>query len=85
MAGSIVPAVLISAINSDLPRPILAQVSQNVLESATSGAVLIPQGSRLSRRLPELILLRSATGSDRLAAGHLSQRLEHDFAVDAGC
>jgi type IV secretory pathway VirB10-like protein len=40
MAGSIVPAVLISAINSDLPRPILAQVSQNVLESATSGAVL---------------------------------------------
>ena len=47
MAGSIVPAVLISGINSDLPGPILAQVSQNVLDSATGRAVLIPQGSRL--------------------------------------
>ena len=47
MAGSIVPAVLISGINSDLPGPILAQVSQNVLDSATGRAILIPQGSRL--------------------------------------
>jgi type IV secretory pathway VirB10-like protein len=46
-AGSILPAVLISGINSDLPGPILAQVSQNVLDSATGRAVLIPQGSRL--------------------------------------
>jgi type IV secretory pathway VirB10-like protein len=35
MAGSILPAVLISGINSDLPGPILAQVSQNVLDSAS--------------------------------------------------
>jgi len=47
MAGSIVPAVLISGINSDLPGPILAQVSQNVLDSASGRYVLIPQGSRL--------------------------------------
>jgi type IV secretion system protein VirB10 len=47
MACSIVPAVLISGINSDLPGPILAQVSENVLESATGRAILIPQGSRL--------------------------------------
>jgi type IV secretory pathway VirB10-like protein len=48
MAGSVVPAVLISGINSDLPLPtILAQVSQNVLDSATGRSVLIPQGSRL--------------------------------------
>ena len=47
MAGSILPAVLISGINSDLPGPILAQVSQNVLDSATDRSVLIPQGSRL--------------------------------------
>jgi type IV secretory pathway VirB10-like protein len=47
MAGSILPAVLISGINSDLPGPILAQVSQNVLDSATGRSVLIPQGSRL--------------------------------------
>ena len=47
MAGSILPAVLISGINSDLPGRILAQVSQNVLDSATGRTVLIPQGSRL--------------------------------------
>jgi type IV secretory pathway VirB10-like protein len=47
MAGSILPAVLISGINSDLPGPILAQVSQNVLDSATGRSILIPQGSRL--------------------------------------
>jgi type IV secretory pathway VirB10-like protein len=47
MAGSILPAVLISGINSDLPGPILAQVSQNVFDSATDRSILIPQGSRL--------------------------------------
>ena len=47
MAGSVIPAVLISGINSDLPGPILAQVSQNVFDSAASRYVLIPQGSRL--------------------------------------
>jgi type IV secretion system protein VirB10 len=47
MAGNIIPALLISGINSDLPGPILAQVSQNVLDSASGKFVLIPQGSRL--------------------------------------
>jgi type IV secretion system protein TrbI len=47
MAGSIIPAVLISGIDSDLPGPILAQLAQNVLDSASGSYVLIPQGSRL--------------------------------------
>jgi type IV secretory pathway VirB10-like protein len=47
MAGSVIPAVLISGIDSDLPGPILAQVSENVLDSATGKYLLIPQGSRL--------------------------------------
>ncbi len=47
MAGSVIPAVLVSGINSDLPGPILAQVSQNVFDSATGKYLLIPQGSRL--------------------------------------
>ena len=46
-AGSVIPAVLVSGINSDLPGPILAQVSENVLDSATGEYLLIPQGSRL--------------------------------------
>jgi len=47
MAGSVIPAVLVSGINSDLPGPILAQVSQSVFDSATGRSLLIPQGSRL--------------------------------------
>jgi len=47
MAGSVIPAVLVSGINSDLPGPILAQVSQSVFDSATGKTLLIPQGSRL--------------------------------------
>jgi len=47
MAGSVIPAVLVSGINSDLTGPILAQVSQSVFDSATGRTLLIPQGSRL--------------------------------------
>ncbi|MBF6569368.1 MAG: hypothetical protein IVW54_10910 [Candidatus Binataceae bacterium] len=47
MAGSVIPAVLVSGINSDLPGPILAQVSQSVFDSASGRSLLIPQGSRL--------------------------------------
>lgn len=47
MAGSVIPAVLISGINSDLPGPILARVSQKVLDSAIGKYVFVLQGSRL--------------------------------------
>lgn len=47
MAGNIIPATLVNGINSDLPGPVIAQVSQNVFDSATGKSLLIPQGSRL--------------------------------------
>jgi type IV secretion system protein VirB10 len=46
-AGSVIPAVLISGINSELPGPILAQVRENVFDSASGRWVLIPQGSKI--------------------------------------
>ena len=46
-AGFTIPAVLISGVNSDLPGQIVAQVSQDVLDTATGKWRLIPQGSRL--------------------------------------
>lgn len=48
--GSVIPATLITAINSDLPGRIIAQVSQNVYDTASGRHVLIPQGSRLFGR-----------------------------------
>lgn len=48
--GSVIPATLITGINSDLPGRITAQVSQNVYDSATGHQLLIPQGSKLFGR-----------------------------------
>ena len=46
-AGFVVPATLISGINSQLPGQIMAQVSQHVYDTPTGHHLLIPQGSRL--------------------------------------
>ena len=46
-AGFVVPATLISGVNSDLPGQIIAQVSQPVFDTPTGKYLLIPQGSRL--------------------------------------
>ena len=46
-AGFVIPATMISGINSELPGQILAQVSQPVFDTPTGKYLLIPQGSRL--------------------------------------
>jgi type IV secretion system protein VirB10 len=46
-AGTIIPAALITGIRSDLPGQITAQVTENVYDSPTGRARLIPQGARL--------------------------------------
>ena len=46
-AGWTIPAILITGINSDLPGQILAQVSQNVYDTATGEYLLIPQGTKV--------------------------------------
>nr|UVY99622.1 conjugal transfer protein TrbI [Agrobacterium fabrum] len=48
--GSVIPATLITGINSDLPGRITAQVSQNVFDSATGHRLLVPQGTKLFGR-----------------------------------
>ena len=45
--GSIIPAVSVTAMDSDLPGAIVAQVSQNVYDSPTGNYLLIPQGAKL--------------------------------------
>jgi type IV secretion system protein VirB10 len=46
-AGSIIPATMITGINSDLPGTLIAQVSQNVFDSKTGAYLLIPAGSKI--------------------------------------
>jgi type IV secretion system protein VirB10 len=45
--GSVIPAVMISGINSDLPGQILGQVSEDIYDTATGRHLLIPQGSKV--------------------------------------
>mgnify|MGYP001810907152 CR=1 FL=1 len=45
--GTIISASLITAINSDSPGPVLAQVTERVFDSATGQRLIIPQGARL--------------------------------------
>ena len=47
MAGTIIPAALVTGINSDLPGQVIATVTEAVYDSATGRHLLIPQGSRL--------------------------------------
>ncbi len=46
-AGDTINAVLLTALNSDLPGRVVAQVSAPVFDSVTGRSLLIPQGSRL--------------------------------------
>ena len=45
--GAVIPSIMVTGINSDLPGNIIAQVSQNVFDSATGNHLLLPQGAKL--------------------------------------
>ena len=47
IAGSVIPAVLVTGINSNLPGTVTAEVRQTVYDSFHPQVVLIPQGTRL--------------------------------------
>jgi type IV secretion system protein VirB10 len=46
-AGSVIPGLLVTGINSDLPGTVIGQVSENVWDTATGHYLLIPQGTRI--------------------------------------
>lgn len=46
-AGTLIPAVLITGINSQLPGMIIAQVSEQVFDTVSGRYLLIPQGTRI--------------------------------------
>lgn len=46
-AGSVIPGMLLTGINSDLPGKLLAHVSQNVFDSVSGNNLLIPQGTKV--------------------------------------
>ena len=61
-AGTIIPAVLITAINSDLPGPVVGQVRENVYDTVSGNYLLVPQGSRLLAHYDSMV----AWGQERV-------------------
>jgi type IV secretion system protein VirB10 len=61
-AGTIIPAVLITAINSDLPGPVIGQVRENVYDTVSGNYLLVPQGSRLLAQYDSMV----AWGQERV-------------------
>lgn len=47
-AGTIIPGILITGVNSDLPGQLTGQVRTNVYDSISGRYVLVPQGARLT-------------------------------------
>ncbi|GAB5458814.1 MAG: hypothetical protein Hens3KO_18440 [Henriciella sp.] len=65
MAGTIIPATLLTGINSDLPGQIIGQVTEPVYDSVSGQTLLIPQGNRLMGRYDSVV----AYGQSRAPTG----------------
>ena len=46
-AGTVIPGLLVTGVNSDLPGEVLGQTSRDVYDSRTQSILLVPKGSRL--------------------------------------
>ena len=60
-AGAIISAALVTGLSSDLPGPVIAQVTEPVFDHATGLQILIPQGARLIGRYDSQV----SPGQDR--------------------
>ncbi|MGY3534582.1 TrbI/VirB10 family protein [Bradyrhizobium sp. USDA 4452] len=55
MAGSIIPASLVTGLNSDLPGATIGQVTENVYDTVTGEHLLIPQGTRITGKYDSVV------------------------------
>lgn len=55
MAGTVIPATLLTGVNSDLPGQVIAQVTEPVYDTVTGEYLLIPQGTRVIGRYDSVI------------------------------
>jgi type IV secretion system protein VirB10 len=61
-AGTILPTVLVTGINSDLPGPVIGQIRENVYDTVSGNFLLVPQGSRLIAEYDSMV----AWGQERV-------------------
>lgn len=56
MAGSVIPASLITGLNSDLPGFVIGQVTEQVYDTVTGRHLLIPQGTKIIGRYDSVVV-----------------------------
>lgn len=61
-AGAVLPAMLLTEVNSDLPGDVLAQVTRDVFDSQTQSTLLLPKGAKLIGKYQDQV----GVGQDRL-------------------
>jgi type IV secretion system protein VirB10 len=61
-AGTILPTVLVTGIDSDLPGPVIGQIRENVYDTVSGNFLLVPQGSRLLAQYDSMV----AWGQERV-------------------
>jgi type IV secretion system protein VirB10 len=79
-SGSVIPATMISGVNSELPGQITAQVSQDVFDTPTGRHRLIPQGSKLVGRYSNNVV----TGQSRVLVAWQRIVFPDGKAIDIG-
>jgi len=78
--GTIVPGILVTAVNTDLPGHILARVTRNVYDSQTGRTLLIPQGTVMVARYNSSV----SFAQDRVQIAWDTLIRPDGFAVDLG-
>lgn len=78
--GAVIPAVLQSAIDSELPGLVRAQVSEDVYDSLTGAHILIPRGARLIGTYGQA----GGSGKRRLFVTWSDLRLPDGTPIDLG-
>jgi type IV secretion system protein VirB10 len=79
-AGTIIPAALVTALNSDLPGEIVGQVTQPVYDHVTGRFLLIPQGARLIGRYDSQV----AYGQNRVLISWTRIIFPNGFSINIG-
>jgi type IV secretion system protein VirB10 len=78
--GTVIPGILITAINSDLPGRITGQVSANVYDTVTGHYLLIPAGTRLLGRYDSQIVF----GQERVLVAWTDVILPNGVSLQIG-
>jgi type IV secretion system protein VirB10 len=62
MAGTVIPAALVTGLNSDLPGQIIGEVTENIFDTVSGRFLLVPQGTKLLGKYDNVV----AYGQERV-------------------